>query len=612
MFELIASFVVANVKHHRASWWHSFSKSLSPYPGGPMTHRSLSFLVLPATIILFASLAHAQQDNSTATTSKETEKVLREKAFDLLESLAGQIGSLQSAENRARMGSNIAESLWDHDEKRARALFASVEEEIRAALQHPENRYRRETDTFAVFSKLRTDTVERIAKHDAELALAFLKATEPRYNEPRLEGIDVKDNIELRLAKQIATNNPDLALKLGRKSLALGFSEDLLPLLRQLHRKDRAQGVILYKETVAKLRNADLLDWNNMRFAQELAASLEPPVADQSAFRDLINIFITTAVENGCSSKSSSGNENEQFCWRFGPLVAQMEKIDPLRAEPLKRWATETEGSATSRRAYIELSDISQTGTVDDVLALASKYPELETNIYWQAMTKAVAEGDIERARKIVTSFGGDAEIKQRMLEQVDRSQKWLSISDEQIAEIQKRLETVTNVRERLEVLIVTANRIGATDRKAAIKLLNQAIEVVDGMRAGKEQTEAQIGLAMMYCLEKSDRGFVIMESLIPQLNELVIAAAKLDGFDNRYLRDGEWNMTGEGGIGSVLTLLAQNAGYFAWCDFERAVNLAAQFDRMEIRLMAQLKLAQGILAGPPKRQFANEPRYTY
>jgi hypothetical protein len=49
--------------------------------------------------------------------------------------------------------------------------------------------------------------------------------------------------------------------------------------------------------------------------------------------------------------------------------------------------------------------------------------------------------------------------------------------------------------------------------------------------------------------------------------------AAKLDGYDNRYLRDGEWNMTGEGGIGNLLTKLAQNAGYFVWFDFDRAVS---------------------------------------
>ena len=103
----------------------------------------------------------------------------------------------------------------------------------------------------------------------------------------------------------------------------------------------------------------------------------------------------------------------------------------------------------------------------------------------------------------------------------------------------------------------------------------------------------------MLYCSLKSDRGFAIMESVMLKLNELVAAAATLDRFENTYLRDGEWAMSGEGNVGGLLTGLAQNAGYFAWSDFDRSVNLASQFERPELRLMAQLKIAQAIMAGP-------------
>ena len=90
------------------------------------------------------------------------------------------------------------------------------------------------------------------------------------------------------------------------------------------------------------------------------------------------------------------------------------------------------------------------------------------------------------------------------------------------------------------------------------------------------------------------------METQLPKLNELIDAAVKLDGFDTQYVRDGEWNMSANGTLGEILTDLSQNAGYFAWCDFDRAVNMAAQFDRAEIRMMAQLKLAQSIVSAPP------------
>jgi hypothetical protein len=92
-----------------------------------------------------------------------------------------------------------------------------------------------------------------------------------------------------------------------------------------------------------------------------------------------------------------------------------------------------------------------------------------------------------------------------------------------------------------------------------------------------------------------------MMETMMPKLNELVTAAAKLDGYENNYLRDGEWNMSREGTLGSLLTGSSENAPYFAGCDFDRAVSIAGQFERPEIRLMAQVKLAQGILAGRPK-----------
>lgn len=87
----------------------------------------------------------------------------------------------------------------------------------------------------------------------------------------------------------------------------------------------------------------------------------------------------------------------------------------------------------------------------------------------------------------------------------------------------------------------------------------------------------------------------------MPRLNELVSAAAILDEVENNYLRDGEWNMTAEGVVGSLLTLLAQNAVTFAAFDFDRSLTLARQFARPELRLMAELKLAQGVLGNQPK-----------
>lgn len=570
-----------------------------------MTNRQLMITAVIILVLFRFGDAPAQQTNTTAENSQTTDDVRRAKAFDLLESLAGQITMLQSAENRARLGSNIAESIWNHNEKLARTLLISVETDINTGLQTPQGDDPTDVRLGAVFLQLRLDTVRRIAKHDGELALAFLKATELPPDPTKPDQVTrVERSLELELAKEMAADNPEIALKLGRKSLVLGFSDDVLAVLSKLRRKHREQALILYREIVLKLRNVDLVrDSNASYFAQNLVRSFTPPAVDEPTFRDLINIFITTALANGCGTRMSDEDPRTEFCGQIGSLVPLMEKIDPARAARLKQWAPEAGDWQWSAEAENELADLFENGTVDEILALQAKSPQMEAEIYWRAWMKARTSGDIERARKLATDYRGNPDMRREMLAQVEHDQAWASINDEKLEEVQRTLATMPRIQEQVATLVYVANQIGATDPKKALKLLNQASGLVDTMKPGKEQTQGQMALAAMYCSLKSDRGLALMESLVPKMNELVAAAIKLDGYDHRYLRDGEWNMSGEGGVGDLLTWLAQNAGYFAWCDFDRAVSDAGQFERSEIRLMAQLKLAQGILAGPPKRR---------
>jgi len=150
---------------------------------------------------------------------------------------------------------------------------------------------------------------------------------------------------------------------------------------------------------------------------------------------------------------------------------------------------------------------------------------------------------------------------------------------------------------ERVQLLVENATRIGKTDRKAALEQLDQAGQIIESFSAGKSKMEGQVGLAILYSSLQSERGFTIVESLMPRLNELIAAAAALDGFETHYLTDGEWSMTGQGSIGSLTTVLAQNAGFFSRLDFDRSLNLVNQLERPEVRLMAQLMMAQGVLS---------------
>ncbi len=569
-----------------------------------MYTRFLLLLIL--AFLLCPGHARAQQK-----TSRAANAALREKAFNLLESAAGQLSTLQSPENRARLGANIADSLWSHDDKRARSLFALVQDDIIAGLANRDLDDPADAHTIKVFLKLRVDTVQRIAKYDGEFALAFLKSTEFVSDKPLpAHLIESEQGLETRLARQMANNNPARAVKLARQSLAQGFSEDLTPLLREVSKKDKEQALILYKEIISKLRDVNLdQDWQARNFAENLVQTVKPPTSDNSLFRELIGIFITRALEHGCANSISAEDPKANFCQWAVAIIPHIERIDP-RAAQLRRWMNQERQqlniSPEAIQSWYEIED----GTVEDVLAFAGRYPELAQDVYWEAIRRAGAAGDLELARKIATQHVTDSGRKEMILTELDRRLKSSSADEKKLAEIESGLKELKRPIERVQHLLSYADDHGSYDRNTSLKLIKQATDIVDMMKPGKEQVEAQIAVALAYCLLKNDRGFAIMESLMPKLNELVDASVKLDGYETRYVRDGEWNMSANGNIGVMLTNLSESAGKFAWADFDRAVSLSAQFDRTEIRLMAQVKLAQAVLSEPPRPMM--ELRFLY
>ncbi len=564
-----------------------------------MRKKFFNLLILIA-VALCPVYALAQQNNSTAKTDDEA--ALRQKAYDLLESLAGEIGTMQSPENRARIASNIAGSLWTHNENRARELFAMVQQDINAGLQVPETEDPEDLHTLLVFLRLRVDTINRIAKHDPELAYEFFKATELNPNIKLTEQARTSEHaLETYLAKQVAATSPELALQLARKTMSKGyFSDELRKIFNQLNRKHKEQARTLYKDIVQKLGEADLAkDWNARYFAVNFAGTIRPPEIDESNFNELIDVFVRAATDNGCNRKIDQDNERSEACSALSPVISVIAKANPARAKRFENWVSESE-YYWQPSPYSELDDAASDGTVEDILSLLGKYPQMDSEIRWRAFLKANSEGDTELARKIASETR-DPENKERMLARLDFAKNQAPVDDEKMAEFQNSLSEVKQPEIKVIILASVANQLGEKDRKTAFKLLTQASQMVDAMKPGREQITGQMLLAMVYCYYKSDRGFAIMQALVPKLNEMIEASAKLDGMERRYLRDGEWNMTGEGVLGELLTGLANNASFFAHCDFDRAVSLAGQFERPEVRIMAQLKLAQSILAGPAK-----------
>ena len=572
-----------------------------------MSHRS-SFIIVTVLLLVCSFSAQSQEPASSGGLDQNAAAAMRKKAIGLLESVAEQLGSLRSAENRARIGSNVADSLWDQDQKRSRDIFAAIEEDIKAGFNDADSDYSAHMQTLMVFAQLRSEIIDRIAKRDPELALEFLQATVmPVQPELPYQMKDYENKLASRLARQSAARNPQLALKVGRQMLAKGLSADLLPVLYQLQRTDDSTSRTFHRDIVDKIKTTNLMrNWMDFDLAVQLVGSFQPPQADEDVYRDLIDVVLTTALASGCGNAEPTGHE--RLCYPVGSVFSRIEKYYPVRAAPLKRWA------GAGQRFYAEegwaqVNEAMQNGSVDEILSLRSKYPALQDQIYWNAMMKALNSGEVARARQIASELP-DSESRRQLLAQIDRSQTrmWPSVSAEKLASIQQELGRMRRDEDRIQLLFYGATSIGTSDRKAALGLVNQAAEIVNAMKPGRTQLEAQLGLATVYCSLNSDRGFTIMESLLPRLNELVAAATTLDRVENNYFSDGEWNMSSNGAVGALLTRLAHNAGSFARMDFDRSVVLANQFERYEIRLMAQLKIAQSVIGEQPKQTLSYPP----
>lgn len=556
--------------------------------------RSLPYLLaLVLAVTLMPAKTFSQQIND-----KHADEALRLRAYKLLESLADQIGSLRSRENRARMGSNIAGSLWEHNEARAREMFATVTKEITAGLQDKDpNQY----GAKANFIKLREDTALRIGKFDPEWALRFLEETRP---------IDVyisdqdQSELNLRLAMVLAGRNPDLALKLGRESLKRGVSQSQLSLIYELNKKSRDHASVLLGDLVKVVPYQGITSViEKEQFYFMLARLVEPSLGRDPEFRDLMNYFTSVALKAGCARKSAKYS-NGGFCYRLGLVVPLMEKVDAKRVAPMKHLARKAAFPYEWTPEIPAYADVYQNGSVDDLLAMIPTYPDFRDFGQALVIRKLMESGDFMRARKLLDELSLEPTSKQELLKHIDHEQ--LIAKEDTSADILKEVQGL-NQSEAFYHLFGEASKIGTKNRQTTLKLLDRASELLEKVSPEAQQIQYQIGIAAKYCQVKSDRCFTMIEPVIRKLNELVNSAAILNGVDNGYLRNGEWNMTAEGGVGSLLTWMAQNAVYFALYDFDRALTLSSQFERSEIRMMAQLKLAQGLLDGPPKKSLFDE-----
>lgn len=568
-------------------------------------YQRLALLLLLTLVLLISQTTHGQviqhRPNSAPAPSPSPtiDPAIEKKALDLLESISEQSARFHSAANRIRASAAIADLLWRRDENRARALFSAAVAQLATHIAETDFGDMERYQDVSRIQELRQNLVMRIAAHDPEMALTALRQTRLPAAFTRQSLPQHEVSLELTLANFIVAKNPELALRIARASLARGVSWNLSSLLSQLAQKDLKSAQGFYREIVARLKSDDLSKNSEpANYALHLLNSFQPPQADDDTFRDLFTMVLSSILT--LNRETPTGiNMAQNVYHQLEGLMPLVEKYAPTRASDLRTWSRTVERTLDpGMQIYKELSRVSQTASIDDILALAEKHPsEFKTMAYQHAAGKALASGDVTRAKEIIDMIP-DLFQRRQMLDQLEAHSARNLKGDDKLTNARALIEKARTITRKVELIAQMANSLAATNKAEALALLNDGKILVTATPPSAEQVKAQLRLAQAYAALDPDQTFAIVQPLIIRLNELLAAAAVLDGIDFRYLKDGEWEMPGVNNLGMIVSRLNQILTTLGRIDFDRALSLVAQIDRPEIRTMIQIDIAQVVLTG--------------
>ena len=538
----------------------------------------------------------AQEQKSPAPDSQPASET---EAFEMLESIAESIPALRNSDNRIFLTTAVADLLWPRDEKRARSMFETLTKEVSAVIANLDPSDQRSINTLSMIQQHRREIVELMARRDPEMALAFLRATRaPVSLRSRDNQYASEANVEMYLAGLLANKNPEQALQMSRAQLRKGFSSSVVSVLNQFGPKNVEAARTLHSEIVEKLKIANLTDYEVSSSAWNLLGSFGPPQANEDTYRSLIE-FLATSVLSAQPDARQGNSLVQNSVHQLPAHMPQFEKYAPAHVAALKQWSQQVKVTLDpGSLMYQEISEVSQNGTIEDLLALTGKYGrEHHPQIYQYAVSKAVSKGDGNRARQIIMEFVPEGIQRTQMLEQLTNQMFWTSVNENKIAEARQTLERIKGVEQRFNLLMNLANNvIGRGDKTQATSLLAEAAALLDAFPTNASKLGAQLQLAQSYSTIDSRQSVALLQSVILLTNRLIAAAAVLDGFENSYLKEGEWMKRGHTGLSNLVNSIEQNVGSLARVDAEGARSLSKQLERPEIRLMAQLEIAKNLL----------------
>jgi len=526
-----------------------------------------------------------------------------------------------------------ADLLWPHDQKRARNLFwealnnlnlpayqaldATTAKEPNnsakpARTNGPTKEQLQEVNQYYATVETRREFLRQVARHDPQLALDMMRSTRqppPAQTTGAFRAADDSD-LEEEIAFAAAANDPKRTLQIAHESMAKGLTFQILNLLNQVMQKDQDTGAQLAGEIIAKLKTenfststyAPYIAIQLLQLSRTGGAIFRASVSPNSSFkrlkldddqkRDLVDM-LTDAAFNLTTPQNLLQNI------RF--LMPEIEQYAPDRAAKLKVQLTEFNRTLPQpQRDWNDFNAMFENATPEELIKAANRVADDQrAALFFRAAAKAVARGESDRYRELITSQVESEDQRKIALDSLAYEQMYYDISQGKADDLEKLLPLIRAREQRAIAMSQLAMLLDKKDQHdEAVKLLDDARAMVKVDLANETQSNALLAVMLGYALVDPPKAFVMIEPIIDRANDDISKLLLVDKIvKSGAVKNGEIVMQ-QPQIPLESSMLRYSPGVVALgkADFDRTKGLADRFQRNELRIVARLLLAQALL----------------
>jgi hypothetical protein len=557
-------------------------------------------------------------------TSKNQEAV-KAKGLALLNELEEPVQQIRSPQNRIRTQLQIAQMLWEADEKRALKYVSDAITGLKELLATADVSNPRYASQYQMWSQLRYEIIHMLGPRDPDAALDIIRSTAVvnPYGDPR-EVTQQNAELELWIADQIVAKDPDRTLQVARRTLKSRYSPGLVGTISQLRMKNAELAAQLASEIAEKLINEKLLKNNEaaslaiglLRFgrpprrrsspAPQLDGAAAPvSVLGDDQYRSLLQKVLDEALSFS-QPPSQAYSPERDAAWNMlnalQSLGVDLEAMTNGSSAAVEKKLTEMNRTNQYGGFPPEYQNVLATSPVDAALEAIEKAPqEQREQLYLQLANREANNGDLARAKQIISERIKNPYQRSNSLMNLEQQEIYRALSKGKAEDALRTVSVLRTPRERAMQLAQIAGQLGLGQKRAtAISLLEQARGLLAPSVEAQDQDQMRALFEIARAFGKYDpkRSFEILDPLIDQLNELCTAARTMEGFGPEYYEEEELNLQNGSSVAGAATQLANVMGTLATVNFERARAASDRLRLPEVRLRAYLEIAQQTIQG--------------